>query len=90
MYQFMWYTPGMGESAVGPYIGTIASHQLQHRADEKDAPMAGVENTPTSTPTPPVASGPADSGLSGMITPSATGNTPHGSLDQPAPVRHSS
>ena len=30
---------------------------------------------------------PADAGLSGMVTPSAAGNTPQGSLDQPAPFR---
>ena len=23
MYQFMWYTPGMGKGTAGPYIGTI-------------------------------------------------------------------
>ena len=52
--------------------------------DEKDAPMAGVN---TSTPAPPVASEPADAGSSGMVTPSTAGNTPQGSLDQPAPLR---
>ena len=35
---------------------------------EKDATMAGVENTNTSTPAPPVDSKPADAGLSGTVT----------------------
>ena len=43
---------------------------------EKDAPMAGVEENNTSTPAPPVGSDPADAGPSGMVTPSAAGNTP--------------
>ena len=55
--------------------------------DEKDAPMAGVENNNTSPPVPPVDSEPADVGPSWMATPSAAGNTPQGSLDQPAPLR---
>ena len=56
--------------------------------DEKDAPMAGVENTNPSTPAPPVDSKPADTGPSGMVTSSAAGNAPQGSLDQPAPLRY--
>ena len=56
--------------------------------DEKDTPVAGVENNSTSTPVPPVDSEPADAGSFGMITPSTVGNTPQGSLDQPAPLRH--
>ena len=55
--------------------------------DEKDAPMAGVENNNSSTPVPPVDSVPAGAGLSGMVTSSAAGNIPQGSLDQPAPLR---
>ena len=55
--------------------------------DEKGAPMAGVENNNTSIPAPPVNSEPADAGLSGMVTPSAAGNPPQGSPDQPAPLR---
>ena len=51
--------------------------------------MAGVENNNTSTPAPPVDSEPDDAGLSGMVIPSTAGNTPQGSLDQPAPLRHS-
>ena len=43
--------------------------------------MAGVENNHTSTPAPPVDSKPADAGPSGMVTPSAAGSTPQGSLD---------
>ena len=55
--------------------------------DEKDAPMAGVENNNTSTPAPPVNSEPAGAGPSGMVTPCAAGSTLQGSLDQPAPLR---
>ena len=44
--------------------------------DEKDTPMAGIENNNTSTPAPPVDSEPADAGPSGMVTPSAAGSTP--------------
>ena len=58
------------------------------RQDEKDAPMAGVENNNTSSPAPPVNSEPSDAGPSGMVTPSAAGNTPQGSPDQPALLRH--
>ena len=54
------------------------------RQDEKDEPMAGVENNNTSTPVPPVDSEPTDAGPSGMVIPSATGNTPQVSPDQPA------
>ena len=49
--------------------------------------MAGVENNNTSNLAPPVDSEPADAGPSGMVTPSVAGNTPQGSLDQPAPLR---
>ena len=49
--------------------------------------MAGVENNNTSTPVPPVGNKPADAGSSGMLTLSAAVNTPHGSPDQPAPLR---
>ena len=55
--------------------------------DEKDKPIAGVENNNTSTPVPPVDSKPADAGPSGTVTPSAAGSTPQGSLDQPASLR---
>ena len=56
--------------------------------DEKDAPMAGIENTNTSAPVPPLDSEPADAGPSGLVTPSTAGNTSQGSPDQPAPLRH--
>ena len=56
--------------------------------DEKDKPMAGVENNNTSTPMPPVDSEPADAGSSWMVTPSTAGNMPQGNLDLPAPLRH--
>ena len=55
--------------------------------DEKDAPVAGVENN-TSTPVPPVGSEPTDAGPSCTVTQSAAGRTPQGSPDQPAPPRH--
>ena len=55
--------------------------------DDKDAPMAGVENNTTSTPVPPVDSEPADAGPSGMVTSSTADSIPQGSLDQTAPLR---
>ena len=67
------------------YLLNINSNTGQ---DEKDAPLTGVENNNTSTPAPPVDSEHADAGPSGMVTPSTAGNTPQGSLDQPAPLRH--
>ena len=54
--------------------------------DEKDTPVAGVENNNTSTPVSSVDSEPADAGPSGMVTPSAAGSTPQGSPDKPAPL----
>ena len=56
--------------------------------DEKDAPMAGVESTNTSTPATPVDSKPADAEPSGMVTSSTASSTPQGSPDQPAPLSH--
>ena len=56
--------------------------------DEKDAPVAGVESTNTSSPAPPVDSEPADAGLSGMVMSSTAGSTPQHSLDYPAALRH--
>ena len=49
--------------------------------DEKDAPMAGGENTNASTSVPPMDSQPADAGLSGTVTSIAAGSTSQGSLD---------
>ena len=57
--------------------------------DEKDKPMAGVGNTASLTPVPPVDSVPADAGSSGTVTPSTAGSTLQHSLDQPALLRHS-
>ena len=57
--------------------------------DVKDEPMAGVENYNTSTPVPSMDSETADAGPSRMVTPSTVGSTPQGSLDQPAPLSHS-
>ena len=67
------------------YLLPISSYIGQ---GEKDEPMAGVDNN-ASTPVPPVDSEPADAGLSVMVTSSTAGSTPQGSLDQPAPLRHS-
>ena len=53
-----------------------------------DKPMAGVGNTTSPTPVPPVDSVPADAGPSKMVTPSTAGSTPQGSLDWPASLRH--
>ena len=50
--------------------------------------MVGVENNNTSNPVPPVDSEPVDEGPSGMVTPSTAVSTPHGSPNQPAPLRH--
>ena len=46
---------------------------------KRNRPMAGVRNTTSLTPAPPVDSVPADAGLSGMVTPSTAGSTPQGS-----------
>ena len=60
------------------YLLPISSNIEQ---DEKDAPMAGGENTNTSTPVPPVDSEPADAGPSGIVMLSTAGKTPQGSPD---------
>ena len=67
------------------YLLPISSNIGQAK---KDAPMAGVESNNTSTPVPPVDSESADAGLSGMVMSSTAGNTPQGSPDQLAPLRH--
>ena len=67
------------------YLLPISSNIDQ---DEKDAPVAEVENTNTSTPVPSLDSEPADAGPSGTVMSSTAGNTPLGSLDQPALLRH--
>ena len=59
------------------YLLPISSNREQ---DEKNAPVAGVESTNTSTPAPPVDGEPADVGPSGMVTSCTAGNTPQGSL----------
>ena len=66
------------------YLLPISSNIGQ---DEKDASMAGVESTNTSTPVPPVDSEPTDAGPSGMVMSSTAGNIPQGSLYQPVPLR---
>ena len=76
MYQFMWNAPRDGEG----YSQTLHRNYLlpissQIEQDEKDAPMAGVENMTTSTAVPLVDSGPADAEPSGMATSSTAGNT---------------
>ena len=55
--------------------------------DENNAPMAGVENTNSSSPAPLVDSQPADAGPSGTVTSSAAGSALQGSPDEPAPLR---
>ena len=70
----------------GNYLLPISPNIQQ---DMKDKPVAGVEDNNASTPAPPVDSEPVDAGLSGIVTLSAAGSTPQGSLDQPAPPRHS-
>ena len=66
------------------YLLPISSNLEQN---EKDAPMAGVGNTNTSTLVPSVDSKPADVEPSGMVTSSTAGNMSQGSPDQPAPLR---
>ena len=88
MYQFMWYTPGMGKGASRPWIGAICFPSDSNIGQgEKDAPMAGVEKNNTLTAAPSVDSEPADAGPSGTVTSRAVGSAPHGSPDQPAPLR---
>ena len=55
--------------------------------DRKDTPTAGVENTNTSIPAPPVDIDPADAAPSGMVTSSTAGDMSEGGPDQPAPLR---
>ena len=92
-----WPYPNVQVYVVCPRDGEGCS-QILHRnyllpispnigQDEKDSPMAGVENN-TSTPVPPMDSEPADAGPSRMVTLSAAGTTPQGRPDQPAPLRH--
>ena len=88
MYQFYVVHPRDGEGCSWTlhrnYLLPISPNIGQ---DEKDAPMAGVESTNTSTPVPPVDSEPTDAGPSGTVTSSVAGSTPQGSLKQPAPLR---
>ena len=67
------------------YLLPISSNIEQ---DEKDEPMARVENTTAPTPAPPLDSAPAGAGSSEMVTSSASDSTTQGSPDQPAPLRH--
>ena len=73
MYQFMWYTPGMGKGYLLPIRPNIGQ--------DEDTPMAGVESTNTLTPMPPVVSERADTEPTGMVTSSALGNKPQSSQD---------
>ena len=77
---------GAGQTLHRNYLLPISSNIGQ---DEKNKPVAGIENNNTSTPAPPVDSEPADAGPSGMVIPSTAGSTPQGSPHQPAPLRHS-
>ena len=86
-----WPYPNVPVYVVCPRDGEGHSHTLHGNyllpfnsnvwQDEKDIPLVGVENTDPSAPAPPVDSEPADARLSGMVRPSATGNTPQSSLD---------
>ena len=68
----------------GNYLLPISSNIEQ---DEKDTPVAGVENTNTSTLVLPVDSELADAGPFGVVTSSKAGSTPQSGLNQPVPLR---
>ena len=86
-----WSNPNVPVYVVHPRDGEGHSQTLHRNyllpinsnieQDEKDKPMAGVGNTTSLIPVPPVDSVPADAGLSGMVTPSAVGSTSQGSPD---------
>ena len=54
-----------------------------------DNPVVWVGNDTSPTPVPPVDEAPVEAEPSGMVTSSSAGNTPQGSPDQPAQLRHS-
>ena len=60
------------------YLLPINSNMEQGKMDK---PMVGVQNSISPTPVPSVDNAPADTGSSGMITPSTAGSTPQDSLD---------
>ena len=66
------------------YLLPINSNIEQGKMDK---PIVGVGNNIPPTPVPSVDNVPADTGSSGMITPSTAGSTPQGSPDQSAPLR---
>ena len=80
-----WVGEGHSQTQHRNYLLPISSNIEQ---DKKDVPMAGVENTSTLTPVPPVDSVPTDAVPSGMVMSSTAGNSPHSSLDQPASLKH--
>ena len=90
--------PDVPVNVVCPRDGEEHSQMLQRNyllpihpnigQDEKDAPVAGVENTNTSTQVSPVDSEPAHAGPSGMVMSSTAGSTPQGSPDQTASLRY--
>ena len=92
-----WPYPNVPVYVVHPRVGDRGSQTLHRNyllpinsnigQDEKDAPLARVENNNTSIPVPPLDSEPADAGPSRIGTPSATDSTLQGSLDQPALLR---
>ena len=55
---------------------------------EKDEPMVGVANNTSLTPVLSVGNAPAEARLSWMVTSDLADNTPQGSPDWPAPLRH--
>ena len=67
------------------YLLPISSNLEQGKKDE---PMVGVRNGTSPPLEPSVDSTPAEAGLSGMVTSTSVDNTPQGSPDQPAPLRH--
>ena len=72
----MLYAPGWERVQLALHRNYLLPISSNIEQDEKDAPVAGVENTNTSTQLPHVDSEHVDAGLSGMVTSSTAGNTP--------------
>ena len=92
-----WPFPNVPVYVVCPRVGEGCSQTLHRNCllpinsnmeqGEMDKPMAGVGDTTSPTPVPPVDSVPADAGSSGMTPPSTADSTPQGSPNQPVPLR---
>ena len=53
IYQFMWYTPGMGKGTARPCIGTICYPSIPNMGqDEADGSEERVKNNTSLTPAP--------------------------------------